>query len=214
MPRLGRSYRHRSSRSRPSRRFLYSRNFGLLTYRLSRLSGIAAGNGYSISWQPSSVAMRDTGKHLIREYGLLISKKNTKPTIAAGIMRTALILRWREEEEHLILAPTKEVADNSFKLIPTVPSALLSADGADAAELVRIDDYLLAVRARPGWSRKGVRPCPTTSPGTRARRLSLLVSRGIPRRPPDGSWAWHRANAQTKKALEGKSRASPSAGSP
>lgn len=85
----------------------------------------------------------ETAQQMISEYMLLISKKNTKSTLAAGIMLTELACGFRAYDENLILAPTKEVAANSF----TPAVGMIEAD-EELKDLLHYQDHLKLITHR------------------------------------------------------------------
>lgn len=87
----------------------------------------------------------ESGRRLITEWLVLIPKKNSKSTLAAGIMMTALILNWRQSAEFSILAPTVEIANNSF-----APARDMCAERSDEelAALMHVQSHVKTITHR------------------------------------------------------------------
>lgn len=85
----------------------------------------------------------ESGRSLIKEVFVLISKKNSKSTIAGAIMLTALVRSWRQSAQFVILSPTVEVATNSF-----APARDMVAKDEELDSLMHVQSHIKTITNR------------------------------------------------------------------
>ena len=85
----------------------------------------------------------DTMRRTIKEFFQMVAKKNDKSSGAAGIMMTALILNDRESAEFIIVAPTVEVANNSFN-----PARDMVKSDEELADLMQVQEHYRMITNR------------------------------------------------------------------
>ena len=89
----------------------------------------------------------ETGRRLITEWFICVPKKNSKSTIAAAVMMTALILNWRQSAEFTALAPTIEVAGNAFS-----PARDMVKHDEELDALLQVQTHVRTITHRESWA--------------------------------------------------------------
>ena len=83
------------------------------------------------------------GRRLIKEFFVLVSKKNSKSTVAGAIMLTALVRNWRQSAQFVVLSPTVEVATNSFS-----PARDMVAKDEELDALMHVQGHIKTITHR------------------------------------------------------------------
>lgn len=84
-----------------------------------------------------------SGRRLIKEVFVLVSKKNSKSTVAGAIMLTALVRNWRQSAQFVVLSPTVEVATNSFS-----PARDMVAKDEELDALMHVQGHIKTISHR------------------------------------------------------------------
>ncbi len=88
----------------------------------------------------------ETALRIIREFFLLIPKKNGKTSIAAAIMLVALMVNERPEAEGLLIAPTINIAERAYKKACGIIKLTVLDSGVVLDDVFSRHDHIQAIR--------------------------------------------------------------------
>ncbi|KAF1064932.1 hypothetical protein LvStA_03603 [Burkholderia gladioli] len=111
----------------------------------------------------------ESGRRLITEWFVMLPKKNFKSGLAASIMLTCLIRNWRQSAEFTILAPTLEVANNSFGPAKDMVAFEEPDEDDQLADLIQVQTHIKTLTHREkGATLKVIAADPNTAAGKKS----------------------------------------------
>lgn len=91
-------------------------------------------------------AFDQNDQRMIREYFLMIPKKNGKSSISAAIIVTAAILNERPHAELLLIAPTMQIAGISYKQATGIIKCTVMPSGVALSDLFTVHAHIRTIR--------------------------------------------------------------------